>query len=129
MEEKETAMVWEERIRQAAGIWLSVEIFAEQEGKTFEEKMGDPGVVTKDGETQLVGEDEAPKEGATIQTFEEKLREYDVTEAEIRKYFEEQDNYDPTDEPWNSEDTKVMLGWLGAIAAVIVVIVVLIVVF
>lgn len=64
----------------------------------------------------------ARQEGKTL---EEKLREDGATEEEIRDLL----GSDPADEPWNSEDTKVLLGWLGVlVAAAILVIVVLIMV-
>lgn len=64
----------------------------------------------------------AQQEGKTL---EEKLREGGATEEEIRELL---DDSVPADEPWNSEDTRLLLGWLGVLAVVILVIVVLILV-
>lgn len=79
----ETLMDRNQQLRQAA------EIFAQQEGKTLEEK----------------------------------LREDDATEEEIRELL---DDSDPANESRNSEDTRLLLRWLGVLAMTILVIVVLI---
>lgn len=101
IEKGEAIMDRDERIMKAAAIWSGCEIFGENQIKT--------------------------KEGKTL-TPKEALREYDVTEEEIREFLDALDDSDPADEPWNSEDTKVLLGWLGVIVAVILVIVALILV-
>jgi hypothetical protein len=128
-----------EQIRQAAVIWLAAESLAQQEGKAFEKKLRENRVATtKEGkilelfaQEGKVSDEKLRENGLTteevkIQTFEEALRERGVTKEEISKRLDELAELgesDPADEQWNSEDTRVLLGWLGVLAVAIILVI------